>query len=351
MTTMTVASGTRGTRLVAVAACCIIAGYGLTGCGGPNLLNTDGGGIPQSTLTDNNGGASQTPTRQTAQSRVAIAPVIGAPEAVATQLTAQLTTALGGRGVAVVPSGNPSDYTLRGYVVAARERVGTKVSYIWDVTDPQGNRVNRITGEEVIRGASASDPWASVSPAVVSQIVSKTSGQLGSWISQQSPARAPGAQQNGAPNVSQTRPSPVPRSQSVRQVAKRAAPDATGSIPRLLATQPRVTGAPGDGKSSLASALSRQLTSQGVQLTNGPNPRAYNVTGKVNVGSANGGTQPIQIDWVVTDASGGDVGTVTQKNKIPAGSLDGQWGQVADAAAAAAAQGILRLMKQNTATN
>ena len=42
---------------------------------------------------------------------------------------------------------------LRGYIVAARDKTSTKVSYIWDVTDPTGKRVNRITGEEVVGDA------------------------------------------------------------------------------------------------------------------------------------------------------------------------------------------------------
>ena len=57
-----------------------------------------------------------------------------------------------------------ADYTLRGYIVAAKDKSGTKVSYIWDVTDPTGKRVNRITGEEVVSGNDPKDPWAALTP-------------------------------------------------------------------------------------------------------------------------------------------------------------------------------------------
>ena len=59
---------------------------------------------------------------------------------------------------------------------------------------------------------------------------------------------------------------------------------------------------------------------------------------------ARDGKQSVQIDWNVKDPDGKKLGTVTQKNDIPQGSLDGSWGKTADAAAEAAAQGILKLL-------
>ena len=67
------------------------------------------------------------------------------------------------------------------------------------------------------------------------------------------------------------------------------------------------------------------------------------------MGEAKQGKQPIQIEWLVRDPQGKKLGTVSQKNEIPEGSLDGEWGKTADAGrgrrraghrqAAAAAQG------------
>jgi hypothetical protein len=48
----------------------------------------------------------------------------------------------------------------------------------------------------------------------------------------------------------------------------------------------------------------------------------------------------------VRDPQGANLGTVSQENKIPAGSLNGQWGSTATAAATAATQGILKLLPQ-----
>ena len=103
-------------------------------------------------------------------------------------------------------------------------------------------------------------------------------------------------------------------------------------------------GAPGDGSSTLAAALQKELSKSGVAMADATTPQAYRVEGKVAVGADKDGKQPIQIDWVVKDAAGKKLGTVSQKNEIPQGSLDGAWGKTADAAAAAAAQGILKLI-------
>ena len=64
------------------------------------------------------------------------------------------------------------------------------------------------------------------------------------------------------------------------------------------------------------------------------------------MGQGKDGKQPIQIDWNVNDPKGKKLGTVSQKNEVPQGSLDGAWGKTADAAAAAAAQGIVKLLPQ-----
>ena len=77
----------------------------------------------------------------------------------------------------------------------------------------------------------------------------------------------------------------------------------------------------------------------------------YTVEGKVAMGAGKDGKQAITIDWNVTDPEGKKLGTVSQKNDVPQGSLDGAWGKTADAAAAAAAQGILKLLPQSQKTS
>ncbi len=334
MTTIHAAAASHLVKRLAFAALAIAAA-GLGACSSnTNILGNDGDG-------------SQLLSQQTVQpapapSQIAIAPVIGAPESVGKQIVAQLTQDLEQKRVAVAKAPTDrADFTLRGYIVAAKEKNGTKVSYIWDVTDPTGQRVNRITGEEVAGKTDSRDPWTAVSPQVMQSITSKTATSLGTWI--QSATAVAGAAQTAQP----VQTAALPGSGAQPTPTPVAAPAATASISNsgtISAMVPSVTGAPGDGSVSLTSALQRELSRNGVSLSDSPTGSTYRVEGRVKMGANQNGKQPIQIDWHVKDPQGKQLGTVSQKNEIPAGSLDGQWGKVADAAASAAAQGILKLL-------
>lgn len=350
MTTIDAAAAWRGKKSVVFAVFAAFMGFGLGGC------ETGGGLFP--TASDPNASIVSSPVPTAPQTaKISIAPVIGAPDTVARQLQTQLASAMESQRISVAKTPTETaEYTVRGYVVSARERGRTKVSYIWDVTDPAGKRVNRITGEEVLSGAASKDPWAAVTPQVVDTISSKTAGSLATWLPTQS-AVASGSAATPTASVAGT---PPPNASSVVAVqsssppppSASAAPSAaggptTGSIARsgpVSAMVPSVTGAPGDGSVALTSAIQRELTRSGVALTTSPSGQTYRVEGKVAVGQAQNGKQPIQIDWDVKDPQGKKLGTVSQKNEIPQGSLDGSWGKTADAAASAAAQGILKLL-------
>jgi hypothetical protein len=343
---------------VAIAA---LVSLGLAGCEtGTSLLGDSGS--PSATVAEAPAGQ---PAPAAHKSRLTVAPVIGAPDAVAKQLHGQLAQALEKQGVAVTKSAaDKADFTLRGYVVSAREKTATKVSYIWDVTDPAGKRVNRVTGEEVVaNGGSGRDPWAAVTPQITQTIADKTATSMSTWLSSQTGAAvAGGAASNAvatAPANNVGAPSAVGAGaggapvQTAALETPAAAPAAsgptTGSIAGpVTAIVPTVAGAPGDGSTSLAQALQRELSRNGVALTETPTNAAYKVEGKVSVGPGKDGKQPISIDWLVKDPSGRKLGTVSQKNEIPQGSLDGSWGKTADAAAAAAAQGIIKLLPQSS---
>jgi len=338
--------------------CAIIgAGLALSGCGsssGPlgGLLAQE----PEPAVA-----APAAPPAATASKRVAIAPVIGAPDTISKQLGEQMTQSLTQQRVATfVSPADRSDYTLRGYVVAAREKSAIKVSYIWDVTDPTGKRVNRVTGEEVVpAAASVKDPWSVVTPQIVQAIASKSSTSLGTWISSQgqptSPPMASGPGPAPSPIASApTGPVAEPAVASAAQIE--ATPASVGvntaSINTVSASVPSVSGAPGDGGVSLTGAIQRELAKSGVNVADRGSPTTYVVEGKVKMSPPKDGKQTIEIDWRVKDPKGKALGTVTQKNEVPQGSLDGSWGKTADAAAAAAAQGIVKLLpSQQTRTN
>lgn len=340
------AAAPRVRRSFALASLVAVLGLSLAGCGTTSTDLFSAAATPEAAPAQATASVSQGP-------KIALAPVIGAPDGVAKQLQAQLTAALKQKQIAV--SGNPSEptqYTLRGYVVSARESSGTKISYIWDVTDPAGKRVNRITGEELAPAGSGRDPWEVVSPQIIETISEKTATSLATWLPTQAASSPAIAGNSGAlPTSGQGGPgsATLQTAAAVSPAAVQPAAATTGSIARpgaISAMVPSVTGAPGDGSVSLTQALQRQLSNNGVVLASAASPQTYRVEGKVKVGAGSGGKQPIQIDWRVKDPNGKVLGTVSQKNEIPQGSLDGAWGQTADAAAAAAAQGILKLLPQ-----
>src|SRR5262249_12769912 len=117
--------------------------------------------------------------------KVAVAPIIGAPDAIAKQIQQDFTGTVEKQRVAIANKDERADYTLRGYIVASKEKTATKVSYIWDVTDPGGRRVNRIPGEEIVPGAASKDPWAAVTPTVTRAMAEKAANSFAAWLPSQ----------------------------------------------------------------------------------------------------------------------------------------------------------------------
>jgi hypothetical protein len=358
---------------VALAALLALTGLGLAGCESSSSLfglSLPGSSTPESAV------ATPAPQPQPALAKVAVAPIIGAPDAIGKQIHQEFTGAIGRQRVTVVSGKEEKpDYTLRGYVVAAKDKSATKVSYIWDVTDPSGKRVNRITGEEAspAGNAGSKDPWLAVTPQVAQSITGKAANQFVSWLQNQgaqpavavAPASVGAPVAAAAPPATAATPPPAKRQAVAKAPAAEASPPepapaaaapatTTGSIGRdgaVTAIVPSVTGAPGDGSKSLTAAIQRELTSKGVAVSDKPAAVAYRVEGTVTVGEAKQGKQPIHIEWLVRDPQGKKLGTVSQRNEIPEGSLDGEWGKTAEQAAGAAAQGIVKLLPQPKAIN
>jgi hypothetical protein len=343
---------------MALAVLVSLAGFGLAGC--ETSASLFGWNSPPAQET---AAVPPPPAAMPPLARVSVAPIVGAPDAIAKQIQQEFTSAVEKQRVSVTASKEErADYTLRGYIVAAKDKAATKVSYIWDVTDPSGKRVNRITGEEVISANATKDPWAAITPQVAQSIASKAANSFAAWLPSQSSQAPANVAQPSSVGAQPTAAAP-PAAAAKRATAGKQQPSATasaqptpttGSIGRegpVTAIVPSVTGAPGDGSASLTAAIQRELTSKGVSLSDKATPAAYRVEGSVTVGEAKQGKQPIHIEWLVRDPQGKKLGTVSQRNEIPEGSLDGEWGPTATQAAGAAAQGIVKLLPQPKAIN
>lgn len=287
---------------VARVACVIGLMLGLAGCASGSLSDVFG------TATSS----------QPKTAPVTIAPIIGAPGPVAEKMKARLAVAAKERNIAVV-SGK-ADFTVRGYLVAAEEPRGTKLSYIWDVTDASGKRAKRISGEEGV-ASKGSDPWSGFDDAAIERIAQKTAIELAAWLPK--PSGSAGA--------------------AVADVPATGSPGATRTGDLAFVVAP-VTGAPGDGKSALTTAIRKRLAASGLKAASAGGRNVYTVKGSVSLLPGAEGKQSVRIDWQVVDPNGRRLGTVSQQNTIQKGSLDGQWGPVADAAANAAADGIIKLI-------
>jgi len=73
---------------------------------------------------------------------------------------------------------------------------------------------------------------------------------------------------------------------------------------------------------------------------------AFVLKGRVEMSPPREGKQQVKVRWILAGADGRELGQVSQENAVPAGSLDGSWGDVAYAVATAAAPGIADLLAQ-----
>jgi hypothetical protein len=332
----------RQTKIVTLAVFTLLTGFGLSGCSsGSGLL----GGSGETPVTE----AVAPPVAQVAKFAVALP--LGPPEASGKLLQDQLKAALVKKNITVanLPT-DKSEYTLRGYVVAGADKGKSKVSYIWDVTNAAEKQIHRISGEEPVAAVKGKDQWSSLTPQIAELIAAKTVTSVSAWLPTQAPsAQTPKAPASTAVPVAANTTTPSPGTATAAAIPASPATPATqtGSIARgPESVMPRVTGAPGDGNTSLGAAIQSQLQKNGLTLSSTANAQTYRVEGKVAVSQGSNGKQPITIDWNVFDPAGKYLGVVSQRNEIPQGSVDGAWGQTAAAVAEAAAKGIVHCIRK-----
>jgi hypothetical protein len=316
----------------------VLAGSSLAACSS-SLTGLSSGTPSLAPAVSNASYAPQTLNKQNVIARpskpvsIALAPIVGPPSNVAKKLNVKIVSELKRRNINVIKG--KTHYKMRGYVVSSSEGNSAKLAYIWDLNNKAGRRQTRITGEKSVYNDKGANPWKGVNDKVISAIAKDTANQLAGWM----------AKKNGGTVATQKlRANRIPRSSRAPSITA-----STGKSKRvIMAMVVPVTGAPGDGKTSLTKAIKKRLYSKGIRLTSSRTSSVYQVRGVVQVGKTAKGKQPIRIDWRVYDPKGKRLGTVTQKNEIPQGSLNGSWGAIADAAAGAAAEGITKLLPKST---
>jgi hypothetical protein len=109
-----------------------------------------------------------------------------------------------------------------------------------------------------------------------------------------------------------------------------------------------VTGAPGDGDLSLTKQMRTHLALLGPAVLTTATGADFTVQGQVRAVPIPGNKQRIEIQWIIKNAKGQDLGRVIQLNEIPAGSLDHYWGDVAVVVATEASGGVNDVIKKQT---
>ncbi len=229
---------------------------------------------------------------------IVVLPVAEAPPAAAEGLAHALAAALRDVDVpAVTEGGNRESAFLQGSVID----LGHDAHIVWELFAGDGRPMGQV--EQPIEGTPIAE-WAAGDAELMAALAERGAGPIAGLIQGE-------------------------------VVVEAAAP--------RVALAP-VVGAPGDGNLALTAAMRAALARE-IEVVTG-DATALRIAGRVQVGAAEDGMQPVAITWSVFDASGAEVGQVSQSNSVPAGSLDGAWGEVAVLVADWAAAGILDLLQE-----
>jgi hypothetical protein len=237
---------------------------------------------------------------------VSIAPIAGGPRSTAEKLAPAMAAALQQRDIAASDRNASLDsYRLTGRIQAMPPRDGkAALVALWELRDPSG----KLVGTRAERIEAAAGDWETGNPKSVADVAAAGADQLAGLMQEGSPAEA-----------------------------------AVGGRTRLLLDG--VTGAPGDGGEALERAIGLLLQRQDVAVVTDPRAGAdLALAVEVAVGLPRAGKQHVKIVWHLLRPGGGEIGTVAQENDVPAGLLDGPWGDIAYTVAAAAQDGIMALV-------
>ncbi|TAD91608.1 MAG: hypothetical protein EAZ99_02905 [Alphaproteobacteria bacterium] len=107
----------------------------------------------------------------------------------------------------------------------------------------------------------------------------------------------------------------------------------------------RIEGAPGDGATALKAAVEVVMRQNRIPVVQTIGPRTAQLRATVALSPPRDGRQAVVLRWVLSQPDGSEVGAVEQRNQVPAGRLDGRWGELALTIAEAAWDGIDALIE------
>ena len=240
---------------------------------------------------------------------VSIAPIEGKPTATAAKLGAAVASALLKREIpASDTTASLGSYQLYGRVVETPPQQGdATVTALWRLYDAKG----RAVGERSAEVKAKAREWETGSDQAIAQLARRSADALASLLVDESPAEA--------------------------------AKESPGGGRTRIAIR-EVSGAPGDGATSLARAVAAVLKRQDLAIADKGEKADLYIDVEVTVSPVKSNQQHVKILWRVRRADGGEIGTVGQENDVPRGVLDGAWGDLAYSVAVAAGDGLMQLV-------
>lgn len=233
---------------------------------------------------------------------IVVAPVKGAPATLSLALAAALRDA-DIPASAEGPGNKASDHLFGSAHATASADGKTAITIAWELRAAGG----RLIGSGSVVGDAAPEAWGRGDPDLVRALAGRA-----------------------APAIVRLVQAPAPREVAVDEP--------------LVAVGP-ITGAPGDGGSTLGRAMEYALGRAHVALVQKESDKkSFILTGEVALSPPEQGKQQVKVSWILRRPDGGEVGRIDQQNAVPAGRLDGPWGDIAFAVASAAAPGVAALI-------
>ncbi|GGH28671.1 hypothetical protein GCM10007036_38030 [Alsobacter metallidurans] len=122
---------------------------------------------------------------------VALDTLEGAPEAVKTRVSAEISTQATARRIELVDSQAQPRYRLKGYLTAYPTETGdTTLAVVWDVFDAANKRQQRVTTTTVAKG-QGDDPWSRIGETQIAKATSQSMNQVAAFLAGQTPGAGP----------------------------------------------------------------------------------------------------------------------------------------------------------------
>ncbi|HLI13057.1 MAG TPA: hypothetical protein VKY65_15805 [Alphaproteobacteria bacterium] len=256
--------------------------------------------------------------RERAPTVITVAPVAGVSDAFGRELAAAMVAALRKKEVPAMldaPADDEVAYSIRGELLPHGAGAGG-AAIRWEVRDERG----QLVGRKLQPVSPGSDP---LSPLARARLLAGL---------ETGPAEEMIKGIEGDATLPRETPEAAP-----------SPPAATG--PDVVVA--KIEGAPiQDGDIVLRQAIEYALTANRIKVATEPHPDSLRLVASVQQSQLQGGLKHVKVTWRVEQPGGKEVGEVSQENNVPAQLLTSAWGEIANAVARNAAEGIAALVQR-----